>query len=453
MKSAFAKEPRTHLFVSRHVGTGQLVAADRFLVPGCKRSPLDLKEIHRRRAYDNQDMRRFGRLLAFGVLLVALTDIFVSPISAQGVPPFAKPEHPSRWLDAVQESAIDQLFSRPSGSPGYAVALIKDGEFAFCKGYGLANLDDSIPITPETSFHLASLSKQFTAAAIALLILDHKIALSDPVAKYLPEVSKYGNGLLMEHLVYMTSGLHEYTDEPRKNGVPWMTFYYFTRDEAIAAALKSDQLEFEPGKRWAYRNINYMLLTKIVEVVSHESFAAFMHDRVFGPLGMSHSQINDDSTEIIAHRATGYAMRSDPRVIKELAQAGVAINPGDGWVRLVRVAPHFGGSGVFTTIDDLLLWDRNWYAGTLAGPQFTELMNKRMKFEHDKDNDALGLVWRSSYGHTMLDYSGGDTDTSTYMARFPEQHFTIICLSNMPLGDAEGRAQAALDLLRGWGKL
>jgi CubicO group peptidase (beta-lactamase class C family) len=398
-------------------------------------------------------MRRFCLLPAFGVLLVAFAGICVHPISGQTVPPSGKQEHPRSWLDSVQESAINRLFSPPPNSPGYAVALIKDGEFAFAKGYGLANLDDNISITPETSFHLASVSKQFTAAAVALLILDHKIALSDPVAKYLPEVSKYGNELRIEHLVYMTSGLHEYTDEPRKNGAPWMTFYYFTRDEAIAAALKPDQLEFAPGTHWAYRNINYMLLTKIVEVVSHESFATFMHDRVFVPLGMSHSEINDDSTEIIPHRATGYALRSDPRVLKELAQVDVVIKPGDGWARLVRVAPHFGGSGVFTTLNDLLLWDRNWYAETLAGPQFTELMNKRMKFKHDKDNDALGLVWRSSYGHPMLDYSGGDTDTSSYMARFPEEHFTIICLSNMPLGDAEGKAHAVLDLLHGWDKL
>jgi CubicO group peptidase (beta-lactamase class C family) len=398
-------------------------------------------------------MRRFCRLAVFSVLPVTLSGIYVASILAQGDPTSGKQERRSSWLDGSQESAIDQLFARPSGSPGYAVALIKDGEFVFDKGYGLANLDDNIPITPGTSFHLASLSKQFTAAAIALLVLDHKIVLSDPVARYLPEVSKYGNGLRIEHLVYMTSGLHEYTDEPRKNAAPWMTFYYFTREEAIAAALQPGQLEFVPGTKWAYRNINYMLLTKIVEMVSHQSFAAFMQDRVFGPLGMSHSEINDDSTEIIPHRATGYALRSDPRVIKELAQAGVTIKPGDGWVRLVRVAPHFGGSGVFTTIDDLLLWDRNWYAGTLGGTQFTELMNKRMKFQHDKDNDAFGLVWRSSYGHPMLDYSGGDTDASSYMARFPEQRLTIICLSNMPLGEAEGKAYAVLELLHVWGKL
>src|ERR1700683_4318874 len=109
-----------------------------------------------------------------------------------------------------------------------------------------------------------------------------------------------------------------------------MTFYYFTRDEAIATALEPDQLEFAPGTQWAYRNINYMLLTKIVEVVSHQSIALFMHERIFGPLGMSHMEINDDTTEVILHRATGYASRSDPRVVKELASAGVKINPGDG---------------------------------------------------------------------------------------------------------------------------
>lgn len=136
------------------------------------------------------------------------------------------------WLNASQRTEIDGLFARPTGAPGYAVGVIRDDGFAFAKGYGLANLDDGIPITPDTSFHLASVSKQFTAAATALLILDRKISLSDPVARYIPETAKYGEGLRIEHLGYMTSGLHEYTDEPRKSGDPWATFYYFTRDEA-----------------------------------------------------------------------------------------------------------------------------------------------------------------------------------------------------------------------------
>jgi CubicO group peptidase (beta-lactamase class C family) len=397
-------------------------------------------------------MRRFGALQLLALLPVVTGYSQKSLVAQTTVPALFKQAEASE-LEPQQRAAIDHLFVRPPGAPGYAVAVIHDGAFAFARGYGLANLDDEVPITPQTSFHLASLSKQFTGAAIALLLLEHKIDLTDPVSKYIPEAAKYGDKLRIEHLVYMTSGLHEYTEEPRTSGDPWMTFYYFTRDEAIAAAMKPDHLEFAPGTQWAYRNTNYMLLTKIVEVVSHESFAAFMHDHVFGPLGMSHSLIDDDTTEIVPHRAIGYAERSDPRVVREMASVGVAIHPGDGWVRLVRVSPHFGGSGVFTTLDDLLLWDRNWYSGSLAGPSFTGLMNRRQRFAHDKDNDAFGLVWRTRYGHPMLDYSGADTDTSTYMARFPEQHLTVICLSNMPLGDAEGKADALLDLLHGWGKL
>jgi CubicO group peptidase (beta-lactamase class C family) len=397
-----------------------------------------------------RDLFRWMRLAAASAVILLS---HIAGVAGQAAFPPATAAKTDGWLDGQQKLAIDHIFERPEGAPGYAVAVIRNGEFVFAKGYGLANLDDNIPITAETSFHLASVSKQFTAAAIALLILDHKISLSDSVAKYIPEAGKYGPGLRLEHLVYMTSGLHEYTDLPSKSGVPWMSFYYFTRDEAIATALAPDQLEFAPGTQWAYRNINYMLLTKVVEVVSHESFAAFMQQRIFSPLGMTHSLINDDTTAVIPHRATGYALRSDPRVAKELASVGVLIQPGDGWVRLVRVSPHFGGSGVFTTLNDLLLWDRNWYSGTLAGQKFTELMNRREKFVHDKDNDAFGLVWRTRFEHPMLDYSGGDTDTSTYMARFPEQRITVICLSNMPLGDAEGKADALLDMLHAWGKL
>lgn len=358
------------------------------------------------------------------------------------------------WFTAQQRVELDAVFAASAhpDTPGYAFGIVKDGELVAARGYGQANLDDGVAITPETSFHLASVSKQFTATAIALLILDGKIKLSDPVAKYIPETGKYGPELTLAHLVYMTSGLHEYTDVPRDGGQPWMSFYYFTRDEAIRTALKPDALEFAPGTKWAYRNINYMLLTKVVEVVSHQSFADFMQRRVFGPLGMKHTLIDDDSTAIIPHRAIGYARRDDPRVVKELAGVGVNIKPGAGWVRLVRVSPHFGGSGVFSSVEDLALWDANWYSGKL-GPGFTTQMNQTMKFQHDKANDAFGLVWRELYGHKLLDYSGGDTDTSTYMARFPEQHLSVIVLANNPLGDAEGKAHEVEELLHKWGKL
>jgi CubicO group peptidase (beta-lactamase class C family) len=284
--------------------------------------------------------RTENKLAALLLALVALSSSSIS-MAQSSISPAQQNAGPAR-ISPATEAKIDKIFAsyaRPD-SPGYVLGLMKDGVMVFAKGYGQGNLDDRIPITPRTAFHLASLSKQFAGAAVALLILDGKLSLEDPVSKYIPETAKYGDGLRVKHLVYMSSGLHEYTDLPRASGDPWMTFYYFTRDDAIRAALKPDTLEFAPGTQWAYRNINYMLLTRVVEEISGQPFSTFMQQRVFRPLNMQDSDINDDTTLIIHNRATGYAPRSDPRVIAELAKSGVEIRPGEGWVRLVRVSPH-----------------------------------------------------------------------------------------------------------------
>jgi CubicO group peptidase (beta-lactamase class C family) len=344
-------------------------------------------------------------------------------------------------------AAVDAVFSDVGPSaPGYAVGIIKDGRLVVAKGYGLANLEDHVPITADTVFHLASLSKQFTASAVALLILDHKIALGDRVSQYIPETAKYGPSLRIEHLVYMTSGLHEYTDVPRPGGLPWFSAYYFTRDQAVAASLAEPSLVYAPGTKWTYSNVNYMLLTKIVEKVSGESFGRFMHDRVFAPLEMNASLIDDDTSLVIPHRAIGYAPRS-AEVLKQLAQVHVSADADGSFVRLDRNSPHFGGSGVFSSINDLAKWDDNWYSGKLRGPAFTVLMNKRVKFQHDKDNDAFGLVFGNYDGRQTIWYAGDDIDASSFMIRFPAQLLTVICLSNNPLGDSQERVMKLLKVL------
>jgi CubicO group peptidase (beta-lactamase class C family) len=250
----------------------------------------------------------------------------------------------------------------------------------------------------------------------------------------------------------MTSGLRDYFNVPRPNGLPWFSAFYFTRDDAINASLSRPALDYTPGTKWTYSNVNYMLLTRIVEKISGQTFAAFMHDRVFQPLGMTASLVDDDTTRVIPHRANGYAPRTR-QVLEQLREVGVHVDDGGGYVRLLRNSPHFGGSGVFTTLDDLAKWDANWYMPRLAGPAFTALMNKRMKFQHSKDNDAFGLVFGDYDGKEMIWYSGDDMDSSTYMVRFPAQRLTVICLSNNPLGDAEGRAMRILKILKASGTM
>lgn len=352
-------------------------------------------------------------------------------------------------LARAESSRIDSLFAPfdGKGSPGYAVGVVKNGRLVYARGFGRADLENDIPITPQTPFHLASLSKQFTAAAIALLILDGKLSMDTEVAEFFPEIRKYDADLRIKHLIYFTSGLPDYTTLPRSNGAPWFSFYYFNIDDAIAASLSTDRLEFAPGAQWDYSNVNYMLLAKIVERVSGEPLSQFLDRRVFTPLGMRRSLLNDDATAIIPARATGYADRADPKIRQALKEVGVAVGEGPGYVRLARNSPHYGGSGVFSTLEDLARWDANFYSHRLAGPAFTAQILQRMKFAHDKDNDALGLVFGDFHGREMVWFSGGDLDGSTYMARLPQERTSVIVLSNMPTGDAEGYAKRVLNIL------
>lgn len=352
-------------------------------------------------------------------------------------------------LRQQEQARIDAIFAPfdRDGSPGYAVGVIRNGKLVFARGYGRAELDNNIPITPKTSFHLASLSKQFTAAAVALLIAEGKLSLDTPVAEFVPEVKDFGADLRIKHLIYFTSGLPEYTSLPRQSGMPWFSFFYFTTDEAIATSLRAGKFNFAPGTKWEYSNINYMLLTRIVERASGMPFAEFLQTRVFKPLDMGASLLNDDSTAVIPNRATGYADRSDPEILKELASMGIHAHGGTGPVRLPRISPHYGGSGVFSTVEDLAKWDANFYTHRLAGKAFTEQMLHREKFAHDKGNDAFGLVHGDFKGRPMVWFSGGDMDTSTFMARLPNERLTVVCLSNRLGGDAEGKAKRVLDIL------
>lgn len=357
-----------------------------------------------------------------------------------------------RWtLDRIGRSTrrrIDAVFAdfARTDTPGFAFGIAVRGRLIHAQGYGQANLDDGVPITRETRFHLASLSKQFTAAAIALLILDGTVSLDDPVGSYLPDAVKYGTDLTLRHLVYMTSGIRDYTERSRRSGQPWFTQFYFTRDEAVDAALLPPALDYPPGEKWSYSNVNYMLLTQIVEAAAAQPFADFAQRRLFGPLGMNASHVDDDTTRIVPHRAMGYARR-DAKLIDAATTIGITLHPGDGYARMPRVSPHFGGSGVFSTLDDLARWSDSFDARVLGGPAFATLMRRRETFPHGKDDDAFGLVHATYRGHTVWWYSGGDMDGSTYMAYFPDARVTLICLSNLLGSDCEGRARRVLDLL------
>jgi CubicO group peptidase (beta-lactamase class C family) len=325
---------------------------------------------------------------------------------------------------------VDGLFADHArlDRPGYAVGVVRDGRLVHAKGYGSANLDHQVPITPRSVFNIASLSKQFTAACVALLVQRGRLSLDDEVRRHIPDFPAYPGPVRLKHLVYMTSGLHEYYTLPRPGRRDWHADA-FTVSDAIQASLAQPELEFRPGSRWAYSNVNYMLLAEIVARVSGISFAEFARTEVFLPLGMTSTLVNDELGTVIPGRATGYNERD-----------------GGGYRRELRRSPHYGGSGVFSSVEDLARWDESFRTHALGGPALTELLLSTMRFDHDKVNDAFGLVWGDYRGRRTLWYEGGDAGFSSYMVRLPDDGLTVIVLSNLGTGRASERAAAILAL-------
>lgn len=343
----------------------------------------------------------------------------------------APPDLQAGAADSIRFARVDAQFAAydSAARPGYVVGIIRRGELVYARGFGSANLDYAIPLTHASVFNVASLTKQFTAAAIGLLIVRGRVSLEDDVRRHIAEFPTYPEPVKVKHLVYMTSGLPEYYSLRRPGGRTW-DLDHFTVVDAIAAVLNEPRLRFAPGTQWSYSNINYILLAEIVSRVSGMTFAEFLRREVFVPLGMTNSLINDDLGAVVLNRVTGYNAR-----------------PSGGYQQELRRSPHFGGSGLFTTVEDLARWDRNFTTHQVGGAELNELLLRTMRFEHDKVNDAFGLVWGTYRGLRTIWYEGGDLGFSSYMVRLPDRQLTVIVLSNIGTGGAAAQAQRVLDIL------
>jgi len=317
--------------------------------------------------------------------------------------------------DLTLEKRVDAIFGAHAvgQKPGYSVGIIRGGEFLLAKGYGFADIQKAQQITPDTAFNLASLSKQFTAATVALEIEKGEIQVDDPLVKHWPELPDFMQDITIAHLLYMTSGLKEYYTLPSPKG-GWSSEDQFTVDDSVNAVLASSKLEYEPGTRWTYSNINYQLLAVLVARINGHSFPDHMDRTIFEPLQMKHSWVDAPIDKTREYRAKSY-IRDDKT---------------GRWRIAPRLSPHFGGSGVFASLNDLAKWDHALYRSQALGATFKQVMLSTHRFKHDKQNDAFGLVHGSYHGHKIIWYEGRDYGVSTYMAHLPEREETVICLSN-----------------------
>lgn len=319
---------------------------------------------------------------------------------------------------STDESAkVDQLFAewdKPT-SPGCAVAVMRDGKIIHERGYGMADLDHDVKITPTTVFHVASMSKQFTVAAVLLRAQEGKLALDDHVAKYVPEMPDFGVPITLRHLVHHTSGLRDQWELLTIAG--WRYSLDLITDADILAVLARQKiLNFPPGSKHLYSNTGYTLLAQVVKRVSGQSFRSFTGTRIFAPLGMSRSHFRDDHAEIVKDMAYGYAPRG-------------------GDVGFGLSIPNFdtvGATSLLTTVEDLARWDENFYDPRVGGETLVKQLQERGSLNDGSQLSYAGGLEIGKYrGLNLVSHAGRDAGYRADLIRFPDQHFSVAVLCNL----------------------
>ncbi len=312
-------------------------------------------------------------------------------------------------MDAAQRrAAVDRLMDRYTGEvPGVSLLVVKDGKALVRRGYGFADLETRARATPATNYRLASVSKQFTAASILLLKQDGKLKLSDPVRKWLPQLPASDDAITIRHLLTHTSGLIDYEDL-----IPDDRQKQLSDADVFDLIVSQHRLYFAPGSDYRYSNGGYVLLGLIVERVSGEDLAAFMHQRIFKPLGMDHTLMYEHrDDQHIAHRAWGYSFL-DGRW-KRTDQSLTSATRGDG--------------GIYSSIDDLAKWDAAWYDNRLLDAD-SRRAAMRVHTPTDDPDVGYGYGWRIT-GDSLW-HSGESQGFRNVIVRWPKRHLTVIILTN-----------------------
>ncbi len=299
--------------------------------------------------------------------------------------------------------------------PGCALAVIKDGQVVYKRGYGMADLEHDVPITPETVFYIGSTSKQFVAFCILLLREEGKLKLDDDIRNYLPDFPEYEAPITIRNLIHHTSGIRDYLNLFMHAGRSYLD--HIPREEVYDMICRQKELNFEPGSEYLYSNSCYFLLWQIIEEVSGQSLKEFAEEQIFGPLGMKNSHFHDDNTHIIKDRAFCY-------FLKDTTSYGTLI------LRFDLV----GSGGLFTSVEDLFLWDQNFYDNKLGmgGQDIIERMHINGILNNGNEIDyAFALVKGKYRGARTVSHGGSLAGYRTQLLRFPEHNFSVIILANV----------------------
>ncbi|SBV35678.1 Beta-lactamase [uncultured Stenotrophomonas sp.] len=310
------------------------------------------------------------------------------------------------------DPGIDGLMQRYDGQvPGAAVLVLKDGQPVFRRGYGLAVVEDGTPVSPATNFRLASVSKQFTAAAVLLLAEDGRLSIDDPLKKWLPGLPAVADAMTVRQLLSHTSGLLDYEDLMDQHGDPADTRQVHDID-VLHLLERENRTYFAPGSDYRYSNSGYALLALVVGKASGSDFASFLRQRIFLPLGMDATFAHQDGVDEVPERAYGYS---------EI----------DGhWQRTDQstTSAVLGDGGIYSSLDDLARWDVALYDERLLRRASLRLAFSPATATPEPDVPHYGFGWRIN--GDMLWHSGESIGFRNVILRYPKRKLTVIVLSN-----------------------
>jgi CubicO group peptidase (beta-lactamase class C family) len=354
--------------------------------------------------------------------LFALSATFLIVLLASGGPVAAEDPTPAE---------IDAIFADydTTTSPGCSLGVVRDGELIYARGYGMANLEYGIALSPRSVFRTGSVGKQFTAMAIAILDQQGKLSLDDPLSKYFPEFPAWAGDITIRHLVHHTSGIRDYLTLAWLAGKGDEEFY--TDEYALDLLAAQRNLNFPPGDEYLYSNSGYLLLAHTVKRVTGESLREWAAENIFAVLGMKNSHFHDDHTHIVPDRADGYAPTKE------------------GYSISMTILDMVGDGGVYTTVEDFLLWDRNFYGNQLGGggDELIRMVTTPGQLNRDDEMTyAFGLGVEEYRGLRTIEHGGSFVGFRADTIRFPEQRLSVVVYCNRADANPGQRSRKVAEL-------
>jgi D-alanyl-D-alanine carboxypeptidase len=319
----------------------------------------------------------------------------------------------TQQLDTQQLDTYVKRTMKANHVPGIALGIMRKGKFLYSQGYGFANLEHRIPVTPETIFQAGSVGKQFTASAIMMLVQDGKLSLNDPISRYFKTPNSWKN-ITIRHLLSHTSGTGDYADDFdfRKD---------FSEDELLKIIFKTP-LRFKPGEKYAYSNHGYVLLGILVRHCTGMFYGDFLRERLFKPLGMKTARVISEQN-IILHRAAGYELR-----------AGEIKN--QTWVSPSLCTTADGS--LYLSLKDYAKWDAALYGQKVLKRESLEHMwtpvtlnDGSIATADDSPKSGYGLGWQIALkGSRLVWHDGSWQGFQTIILRYLNEQFTVVVLAN-----------------------